>query len=393
MLPSGQGEKGILIIGEAPGAADDRQGTQFVGESGQRLRSILSDCGIDLDRDCRKIFAVNCRPPNDREPTAMEIDACRPRVWEEIYVFKPKLILLLGHAAVVSFLGHRWKKDLGGIAKWRGHVIPDPDARCWVMATFSPSYLLRSQNNPAIETVFRQDIQAVLEHLEKTDTGSVVEYPIQPSRVGQTSTIPANQGESTCSEDSIRLLRSAEETVIALKQLYQDLRSTGGLLAFDYETTGLKPYDKGHEIVCCGVSTGDRTFVFEMVESAELRRWWKRILMGKRIAKLAHNMKFEDSWTNVILGHPVAGWKWCSMLGAHVLDNRSDICGLKFQAYINFGIVDYSSKLEPYLKTADGVKFNRVREAPLKDLMQYCGMDALLQYRLAVKQMGEVEIC
>ena len=391
MSPSGQGEKGILIIGEAPGAADDRQGMQFVGESGQRLRSILSDSGIDMDRDCRKMYAVNCRPPDSREPTAAEIDACRPRVWEEIYAFKPKLILLLGHAAVVSFLGHRWKKDLGGIAKWRGHVIPDPDARSWAMATYSPSYLLRSQNNPAIETVFRQDIRAALGHLGKTDTGSAAEYPAQPSGAGQTSTIPANLGQSTCSEDSIRILRSAEESVALLKLLYQDLRSSaGGLMAFDYEMTGLKPYDKGHEIVCCGVSTGDRTFVFEMMADVELRRWWKRILMEKRIAKSAHNMRFEDSWTNVILGHPVAGWKWCSMLAAHVLDNRPDICGLKFQAYINFGIVDYSSKLEPYLKTAEGVKFNRVREAPLKDLMQYCGMDALLQYRLAVKQMVEV---
>ena len=390
MLPSGQGEKGILIIGEAPGAADDRQGTQFIGESGQRLRGILSDCGIDMDRDCRKMHAVNCRPPDNREPTATEINACRPRVWEEIYAFKPKLILLLGHAAVVSFLGHRWKKDLGGIAKWRGYVIPDPDARCWAMVTYSPNFLLRSLNNPAIEAVFRQDIRVALEHLGKTDTGSAEEYRAQPSGVGQISTIPVNSGQSTCSEDSIRLLRSAEEAIAALKQLYQDLRSSGGLMAFDYETTGLKPYDKGHEIVCCGVSTGDWTFVFEMVESAELRQWWKRVLMEKRIAKTAQNFKFEDTWTNIILGHPVAGWKWCSMLAAHVLDNRPDICGLKFQAYINFGIVDYSSKLEPYLKTAEGVKFNRVREAPLKDLMRYCGMDALLQYRLAVKQMAEV---
>ena len=393
MPSSGQGEKGILIVAEAPGAAEDRQGAQLVGESGQRLRGILSDNGIDMDRDCRKMYAVNCRPPDSREPTAAEIDACRPRVWEEIYAFKPKLILLLGHAAVVSFLGHRWKKDLGGIAKWRGHVIPDPDARCWAMATYAPSFLLRSQNNPAIETVFRQDIRGALEHLGKTGVESDLEYLAQPSRVGQISTIPTNPGESTCSGDSIQLLRSAEESVAALKQLYQDLRSTGGMLAFDYETTGLKPYDAGHEIVCCGVSTGDRTFVFEMVESAELRQWWKRILTEKRIAKTGHNIRYEDTWTNVILGHPVAGWKWCSMLAAHVLDNRPDICGLKFQAYVNFGVVDYSSKLEPYLKTAEGVKFNRVREAPLKDLMHYCGMDALLQYRLAVKQMAEAGIC
>jgi DNA polymerase len=386
MPPSGKGEKGILVIAEAPGATEDERGTQLIGQAGQRLRSILLNYGIDLDRDCRKTNAVNCRPPDNRVPTSKEIDLCRLRVWEEIATFKPKLILLLGNAAIESFLGHRWKKELGGVTKWRGFVIPDSDAGCWAMATYHPSYLLRSQGQPVVETVFRQDIQLALQHLEAGKNS--LAQSTEPRQVSAIS--PEQVGGPRGGQNSIKLLRSGAEAVQELRNLYRDLSESGGLMAFDYETTGLKPYDPGHEIVCCGVATENRAFAFEMTPDRELRRWWRRLLTAESILKTAHNMRFEDTWTNVILGYPVVGWRWCSMLASHVLDNRPGITGLKFQAYVNFGIVDYASKIEPYLTTTDGRGFNRAKEAPLKDLMRYCGMDAWLQYRLAKKQIREV---
>jgi hypothetical protein len=163
-------------------------------------------------------------------------------------------------------------------------------------------------------------------------------------------------------------------------------------MAFDYETTGLRPYDSGHEIVCCGIASELGAFAFEMTANLDLRRWLKRLLMSERIPKTAHNLKFETQWTNVILGHPVRNWAFCSMLGSHLLDNRPGVSGLKFQAYVNFGVGDYSSKIEPYLSTREGEKFNRVKEAPLRDLLQYCGMDALVQYHLAMRQMEGIGI-
>lgn len=379
MQPTGEGQKGILIVAEAPGKREDEQGTQLIGEAGQLLRRILRDNDIDLDRDCRKTNSVGCRPEGNRTPTSKEIVACRSRVWEEIRSFQPKLILLLGSSAVESFLGHRWRKELGGITKWRGFPIPDRETQCWVVATYHPSFLLRSEGNPTVETVFRQDIELATQYLDEPFTEVIDE------------------------QERIQVIQDTRQTIEELKKLYQRAsRTRDGLIAFDYETTGLKPYNKGHRIVCCGIAynflgsglfSNDSAFVFEMTEDPDLRLWWRRILTSEKIRKTAHNMKFEDSWTNVILGHEVNGWEWCSMQATHVLDNRSDITGLKFQSYVNFGIVDYVSEIEPFLQS-DGSSnnaFNQIDKAPLRDLMQYCGMDVLLQLRLARNQMRQVQ--
>lgn len=373
MLPTGEGQKGILILAEAPGRSEDEQGIQLIGKAGKLLRRILRDYDIDLDWDCRKDNSVRCRPEDNRTPTSKEIGACRSRVWEEIRSFSPKLILLLGSAALESFLGHRWKRELGGIGKWRGFPIADRETRCWTLATYHPSFLLRSEGVPAVETVFRQDIELALEYLEKP-------FP-----------------EMDNEQERIEILQDTKQVVEELKRLF---RRKDVLVAFDYETTGLKPYNKGHRIVCCGVAYNslsnpfvyDKAFVFEMTDDPDLRLWWKRILTSKKIRKSAHNMKYEDTWTNVVLGHEVNGWEWCSMQAAHVLDNRSDITGLKFQAYVNFGIADYASEIEPFLRS-DGSSdnaFNQIDKAPLRDLMRYCGMDALLQLRLARRQMHAI---
>ena len=380
MFPTGDGQKGILIIAEAPGRTEDEKGIQLIGEAGQLLRRVLRDHDVDLDRDCRKTNSLSCRPEGNRTPTSKEIAACRSRVWEEIRSFQPKLIILLGNAAVESFLGHRWKKDLGGINKWRGFAIPDRETRCWVVATFHPSFLLRSQGNPAVETVFRQDIELAMEYLDRP-------FP-----------------EKDEEEKHISIIQNSKQAVERLRDVFKKAgKDHGSLVAFDYETTGLKPYNNGHRIVCCGVAYNtlegspfidDRAFVFEMTDDSDLRLWWKRILMSEKIRKSAHNLKFEDTWTNVILGHAVNGWEWCSMQAAHVLDNRSDVTGLKFQAYVNFGIVDYASEIDPFLRSDDSSDnaFNQIGKAPLRDLMRYCGMDALFQLRLARKQMKQMKM-
>ena len=74
------------------------------------------------------------------------------------------------------------------------------------------------------------------------------------------------------------------------------------------------------------------------------------------------------------------------MTDAHVLDKRRGITGLKFQAFVNFGVGDYDRTVSPYLKGEGGNGRNRVTEAPLNKLLLYCGMDALLAFKLAEKQ-------
>ena len=122
-------------------------------------------------------------------------------------------------------------------------------------------------------------------------------------------------------------------------------------------------------------------------------------LNDKSIGKIAHNMKFEDTWANVYWGTKVNGWQWDTMLATHLLDNRKYICSLKFQVYVNFGVVDYDSEISGYLesgsKNANSV--NKVSELitteeGYRKLMSYCGMDVIFTYRLAMAQQRRIKV-
>ena len=126
-----------LFIGEGPGAEEDVQGEPFVGQAGKLLDNMLA--AIDLKRGERVYIAnaVKCRPPGNRTPTAEEMAACRPYLERQIELIKPRLIVLLGRAAVSTML-----KDERSLAALRGKRheykgIP-------VVVTYHPAYLLRN---------------------------------------------------------------------------------------------------------------------------------------------------------------------------------------------------------------------------------------------------------
>src|SRR6185312_16319328 len=95
----------VMVIGEAPGADEDRLGRPFVGRSGQLLDRMLA--AIDLDRK-RNVYISNMlfwRPPGNRKPTPEEITACLPFVWRHIALARPKLVVLSGGTAASALLG------------------------------------------------------------------------------------------------------------------------------------------------------------------------------------------------------------------------------------------------------------------------------------------------
>jgi len=166
-------------------------------------------------------------------------------------------------------------------------------------------------------------------------------------------------------------------------------------VAIDYETTGLKPHAPGHRVVCASVAdTPNHCYAFMMPAKKRERQPFIDILANPGVEKMAHNMKFEEAWSVTRLRQPVENWAWDSMVAAHILDNRPGITGLKFQTYVNFGVVDYDSEINPYLKAISkgGNEMNRIFElverfGGKEQLLRYCGMDTIYQYRLALKQM------
>lgn len=126
-----------LFIGEGPGAEEDARGEPFVGQAGKLLDAMLA--AIDLNRNERVYIAnaVKCRPPGNRTPEAGEMAACRPWLLRQIELLQPKVIVLLGKAAVHSLLGE--DKALAAMRGRRFEYAGIP-----VAVTYHPAYLLRN---------------------------------------------------------------------------------------------------------------------------------------------------------------------------------------------------------------------------------------------------------
>lgn len=132
-----------LIVGEAPGADEDRQGEPFVGRAGQLLNNMLLAIGLKREQ----VFIANilkCRPPNNRDPRPEEVAQCEPYLLRQIQLLQPKIILAVGRIAAQNLL----KTDIA-LSKLRGKVHwLDVDRtggiRIPVVITYHPAYLLRS---------------------------------------------------------------------------------------------------------------------------------------------------------------------------------------------------------------------------------------------------------
>jgi DNA polymerase len=132
----------ILIIGEAPGADEDRIGRPFVGRAGQLLDRMLA--AIGLDRNSVLITnVVYWRPPGNRTPTAAEIASCLPFAFRLIALVRPKILVLSGGTAAGALLPQGQ-----GITRLRGRwfdlAVPGLDERVPTLPMFHPSFLLRT---------------------------------------------------------------------------------------------------------------------------------------------------------------------------------------------------------------------------------------------------------
>lgn len=94
----------VILVGEAPGYQEDKQGVPFVGAAGKNLNDLLEEAGLKRE-DVYITNVVKARPPGNRDPTDEEIEACRPFLEGEISVIKPKLVVALGRIAAKELSG------------------------------------------------------------------------------------------------------------------------------------------------------------------------------------------------------------------------------------------------------------------------------------------------
>lgn len=126
-----------LFVGEGPGAEEDVQGEPFVGQAGKLLDAMLASLDIARGNKVYIANAVKCRPPGNRTPESAEMASCRPYLERQIALLKPKVIVLLGKAAVHAVLHE--DKSLASMRGQRFEYAGIP-----VVVTYHPAYLLRN---------------------------------------------------------------------------------------------------------------------------------------------------------------------------------------------------------------------------------------------------------
>lgn len=159
----GQPNAKILLIGEAPGATEDKQGIPFCGESGKLLDKMLNTIGLDRKKNIYITNTIFWRPPANRRPTPEEIKICNPFVEKHIQLLAPKLIILIGGTAATSLLGK--KESITDIREnYYPYINQYLEEPILTAALFHPAFLLRSPYKKK-DTWF--DLLKIRDHLQK----------------------------------------------------------------------------------------------------------------------------------------------------------------------------------------------------------------------------------
>ncbi|HYH53251.1 MAG TPA: uracil-DNA glycosylase [Solirubrobacterales bacterium] len=186
---SGNADADLMFVGEAPGAEEDRQGLPFVGRAGQLLNQMLEEIGLSRE----EVFIANVlknRPPGNRDPQPLEIEACKPYLFEQVRLIEPRVLCTLGNFSTKLLSG-----SPTGITRVRGtpQVHEFGGRTVFLLPLFHPAAALRT---PAVKEQLRADFATIPELLQKPLPGPVAsdeEIKELEKEGGSTPPPPADQ--------------------------------------------------------------------------------------------------------------------------------------------------------------------------------------------------------
>lgn len=355
----GDGGKGVLIVMGSP-EPEQMSLKSFRAGTYDRVNKLLVRAGIDPTRDCWVTGSVLC-PITGSKARSHYVNHCQENIRSFIKWKKPSVILLLGLEAVAGVIP--WESQLGTIYRWRGYQIPDREYGAWLCPTYAPSHVEEKNWSKAVVGRFEAEVLEALKCADK---------PLPEFK------------------ESVEILHDEDEVCRRLSSIKEPF-------AFDYETTGLKPHRKGHRIVSCGISeTPDTAYAFMMTDKVSESL---KVLLTSDVGKYVANLQFESIWTQATLKCKVNNWMWDTMLAAKIMDNRVEIAekgagitGVKFQAYVNFGVRGYEEEMKKYFEADGNNDFNKIEDCPVDALLKYNALDALYEHKLALKQMETIKL-
>lgn len=330
---------------------------------------------VEVEEDnsfvAKGVINHNCRPPNNREPSLRELRCCRHYLDETIQKYNPTMIWVMGGVALQSILLNK-NINKETITAWRRRCIPDAETNAWIIPLLHPSFMLRNRGNKNVESVYDRDL------------------------LWATKLIGRDHPKIPTVKDKIVLVCDFDNLMEVIKKVKMKAAFEPFPFIFDYETTAIKPRRQWNKVVSISFYLDGKAYSFpyqypgtwSQNQSEIIKKEWISILEDPNLLKVAHNLIFEDNWSSQFFVRPTA-WHWDTMVAQHVLDDRAGTTGLKLQAYFRWGIIGYDSLIDPYKEEVSGTFFNRMAEAPLRDLLEYGATDSLLEAWLYEEQQKE----
>jgi uracil-DNA glycosylase family 4 len=157
---AGNADAGLMFVGEAPGAEEDRQGLPFVGRAGGLLTELLAGIGMERS-DVWICNVLKCRPPGNRDPQPIEIESCEPYLFSQVELIEPRVVATLGNFATKLLTGSRV-----GITRVRGtpQVREIGNRTVFLLPLLHPAAALRT---PSLVDTLREDFAKLPELIER----------------------------------------------------------------------------------------------------------------------------------------------------------------------------------------------------------------------------------
>lgn len=358
----GEGAKKLLIVTDCATPEQNCAGSRAVGSHIRFIKDRLYRYGISLEADCWLTSAVLCE--SREQPTRPQVNACKPNLEATISSLKPKVVLLIGEAAAYAGYGDTVP---GGVYLDRVHGFTHNCRRhsCHMIATYIPG----SDNRR----------YSVRDRVIERDLHMAVIALVTPYKVWK--------DELAC----VRAV-SGKEAVKRLTAAVNDTQRRW--MAYDYETTGLKPHNDEHRIISCAIADNeDSAYAFMMTD--EVKPAFRRWLDAPHIRKIAHNLAFELSWNKEKMGTYGESMDLDTIIAAHIWDNRDRSAkGIGFLAPMLLGCRPWDNVVSPYMepdpaeeKRCGDNAVNSLMNAPPREVLLYNAIDALVEFRVAIVLM------
>ena len=355
---AGEGKRKLLVILEYQDAIQQATKTYMRGERYAYIRDVLAQYGL-TPADYWITSAIQCYA---NEPTVARAVHCKPNIVSLIKTLQPSFVLGFGQATASAMLQDAIA-DGGGtdLDRVHGFVHPDRVLGCRMLFTYNPHPSTYTRNSIE-DNIIRRDIHIAMREFSKP----AVTY----------------RDELEC----VRIL-TPSEAVSELTARIAD--KTERVVALDYETNALKPYNSDSKLLSCAISEDENdSFAFMLTDETIplLRDYWRT----PHITKVAHNSAFERVWTMVKLGVTPYKLLHDTMLLAHGLDNREGRwLSIKFLAPMLTGCAIWNKHIEMFLESTAAAKaqrgeysLNRIHEIPVRQLLTYNAVDSLVELRV-----------